>query len=115
MSKVIDHSLSTDSEAKTHAIIAYALLALGMFTAVPMLIGAIWAMIKRKTALGTIYHSHYTNSIRIFWWTLFWTIIGCILIFVVVGWGILAAVWIWALYRIINGFGKITADTIYPL
>lgn len=107
--------IAHDSDAKGHAIIAYMLLIAGLFTAIPMLIGAIWAMVKKGDAKGTIYHSHYCNATRTFWWTLLWTILGCILAGVGIGLVILAAVWVWAFYRLVNGFAKITSDQPYPL
>ena len=115
MSNVANQTYINDGESKTHAIISYVWLALGLFTGIPMIIGGIWSMVKRKSAIGTIYHSHYSNSIRIFWWSLLWTIVGGVLVFVVVGWAILAIAWLWALYRVVDGFAKITSDTPYPL
>ncbi|MFT7528482.1 MAG: putative membrane protein, partial [Arenicella sp.] len=49
------------------------------------------------------------------WYTVAWTIVGAILIFAVVGYAIFALVWLWALYRLINGLVKIAADEAYPL
>jgi len=120
MSRIIDQTAPNQlngeyGEAKTHAIISYLLLIIGLFTAIPMLIGAIWAMVKKGSAKGTIYHSHYCNATRVFWWTLAWTIIGCITIFILIGYLIFAITWVWALYRLINGFAKIMADQPYPL
>ena len=108
-------SSTIEGDAKGHAIVAYMLLIAGLFTAIPMLFGAIWAMVKKKGALGTIYHSHYCNATRTFWWTLFWTILGCILAGVGIGLLMLAGVWVWAFYRLVNGFAKITSDVAYPL
>lgn len=115
MSTIIDHDTPHDSESKTHALIAYILMTIGLFTAVPILIGAIWAMFKRRDAAGTVYHSHYTNAIRTFWWSLLWTIIGGILVYFVIGFAVLGIAWLWALYRMINGLVKIMADEAYPL
>jgi len=115
MSLVVSHTVPHSGSLKTHALIAYFLLAIGLFTGIPMLFGGVWAMFTRRRALGSVYHSHYTNAIRTFWWTLFWTVIGVILILALVGYLILGAVWIWALYRLINGFAKIIADEPYPV
>ena len=104
-----------NSEYKTHALIAYVLIAVGLFTAIPILFGAIWAMIKKSGSLGTVYHSHLVNATRIFWWSLFWTIIGAILTVVFVGFLVWAVAWLWALYRVIDGFAKITSNQPYPL
>lgn len=114
MNTTSNHMASNASDAKSHALVAYILMLIGMFTAIPILIGAIWAMVKRSDALGTIYHSHYTNAIRIFWYTVLWTIVGAIFIFVAVGYFIFAAVWLWALYRLVRGLVKIMADEPYP-
>lgn len=115
MSTVIDHSTANEGNAKSHALIAYVLLGIGLFTGIPILFAAIWAMFKRRDARGTIYHSHYTNTIRVFWWTVFWSIVGIILLVALVGWGILSILWLWALYRLVNGVAKILADQPYPL
>ncbi len=115
MDTVANATVLTKSEAKSHAIIAYILIGVGLFTAIPILVGAVWAMIKRRSALGTIYHSHYTNAIRVFWWGLLWTVVGWILIVAAIGYVILLATWLWSLYRVINGVGKILADHPYPL
>ena len=74
MSSVANATIISPGEAKSNAIVAYTLIGIGLFTAIPIFIGAIWAMIKRSSAMGTIYHSHYTNAIRTFWWGLFWWI-----------------------------------------
>ena len=35
-----------DTQAKTNALISYGLMALGLFTGIFWLVGAIWAMVK---------------------------------------------------------------------
>ncbi len=103
------------SEYKTHALVSYILLSFGLFTGIPLLFGAIWAMIQKKGAIGSIYHSHLVNATRVFWWSLFWTIIGCALIPVFIGFAVLGVVWLWALYRVVDGLAKILSDEAYPL
>ncbi|MFT6407348.1 MAG: putative membrane protein [Arenicella sp.] len=115
MNAVINTSSVVSSEYKTHALVSYILLALGLFTAIPLLFGAIWAIIKKKGALGTIYHSHLVNITRIFWWSLLWLIIGGILTTILVGFAILGIAWLWGIYRVLNGFIKILADQPYPI
>ena len=107
--------VSSNSDQKTHALVAYVLMVLGLFTAIPLLIGALWAMFTRSGSLGSVYHSHYTNMIRVFWWSVFWWIVGYILIFVGIGFLILGIVWLWALYRTVFGLARIVADEAYPL
>lgn len=115
MTTLVNNSVTQNSDAKTHALVAYILLVIGLFTAIPMLFGAVWAMIKKRHATGTVYHSHYRNAIRTFLWTLGWTLVGAILIFAIIGYAIICAVWLWALYRLVNGLAKIMADEPYPL
>ena len=115
MTTVANATVISKNNAKTHAIIVYALIGLGLFTAIPILIGAVWAMIKRREALGTIYHSHLTNAVRVFWWGIFWTIIAGILLFAVIGVPILMAAWLWSLYRVVNGVSKVLSGVPYPL
>lgn len=121
MTSIIDSNDSSgerphsSSDSKTHALIAYVLMTIGFFTAIPMFVGAIWAMFTRKNAHGTLYHSHYTNAIRVFWWSLLWAIIGWATAVFMVGFAILGIAWLWGIYRIIYGLAKIMADEPYPL
>ncbi len=115
MNAVITTSSMGSKEYKSHALISYVLLAIGLFTAIPILVGAVWAMITKKGALGTVYHSHLVNITRTFWWSLFWTVVGAILTLVIVGYAVLAIAWLWALYRVVNGLIKALADEPYPI
>lgn len=104
---------SIDDAAKTNALIAYILMVVGLFTGLFWIIGAVWAMVKKEDAAGTIFADHYSNIIKTFWWGLVLSIIGFILAFVVVGYFILVGVWIWSIYRIIKGLAKITSNKAY--
>ncbi len=108
-------SASNSNEHKAHALLSYILMAIGLFTAIPLLIGAIWAMLKKNAALGTIYHSHLVNVTRVFWWSLFWWIVGGIFALVVIGYAVWAVAWLWALYRVVDGLVKILSDQPYPV
>ena len=106
---------SSSSDQKTHALIAYILMTIGLFTAIPLLAGAVWAMFTRRNAAGSIYHSHYSNAIRVFWWSLFWGIVGWATMWVLIGFAILGLAWLWALYRLVHGLVTILGDDLYPL
>ena len=111
---VAPQSLSTkDDAAKTNALIAYGLMVVGIFTGVFWIVGAIWAMVKKGDAQGTIFEDHYSNIIKTFWWGLGLSILGFILAFVVVGYFILLAVWIWSIYKVVKGLAKITSNKAY--
>jgi len=120
MSALIATNSSTNAtnnsgEYKTHALISYILLALGLFSAIPLLFGAVWAMIQKKGAYGTIYHSHLVNATRVFWWSLFWCIVGAIFAVAGIGFLIWAITWLWVLYRVVDGLVKILDDQPYPI
>lgn len=102
-----------DDAAKTNALIAYGLMLIGLFTGIFWIIGAIWAMVKKGDAEGTLFEDHYTNIIKIFWWGLFISIIGFITLFFVIGYFILLAVWIWSIYKLIKGLAKISSNKAY--
>lgn len=101
------------SWAKRHVLISYSLMVIGLFTAIPMVLGAVWAFVKRKNYVGTVFHSHYSNAVRVFWWSVVWTIVGAILSSIVIGYAILAIAWLWALYRLVNGMAKAIEDQPY--
>lgn len=107
-------SLSTkDDAAKTNALIAYGLMVVGMFTGIFWIVGAIWAMVKKGEAQGSVFEDHYTNIIKTFWWGLGLSILGAILSVIVVGYFMLLAVWIWSIYKVVKGLAKITSNKAY--
>lgn len=99
-----------DAKAKEHAIIAYALMALGYFIGITWIVGAIWAYVKKDDAKGSIFHDHYSNMVSVFCWSLLWGIIGVLTAIFFIGYFILLASWIWSVFRIVKGLAKLTAD-----
>ncbi|CAG9001515.1 MAG: hypothetical protein CENE_03536 [Candidatus Celerinatantimonas neptuna] len=102
-----------DLEAKNHALIAYILMVLGVFTGVLWFIGAIWAMVKCSDVAGSLFEDHYRNIITVFWWSLGWAIVGFALSIILVGYLILLLVWIWSAYRILRGLARLTSNRAY--
>lgn len=102
-----------DEAAKTNALIAYGLMVVGIFTGIFWIVGAIWAMVKKGDAQGTMFADHYTNIIKTFWWGLGLSILGAILAFVVVGYFLLLAVWIWSIFKVVKGLANLTANKPY--
>jgi uncharacterized membrane protein len=88
-------------------------MALGIFTGISWIIGAIWAMVKKDEAVNTPFHDHYSNIIKTFWWGLLWTVIGLALWVFFIGGFILLFAWIWSIYRIIKGIARITSNKSY--
>jgi uncharacterized membrane protein len=111
---VATQSFSTkDDAAKTNALIAYGLMVVGLFTGIFWVVGAIWAMVKKGDAQGSIFEDHYSNIIKTFWWGLGLSILGFVLAIVVVGYFILLAVWVWSIFKVVKGLAKITSNKAY--
>jgi uncharacterized membrane protein len=89
---------------RTITIIVYALYLAALCNGVTAIIGLVLAYVKRKEASGTIYESHLTNTIEIFWVGL---VLGlaCIPLFFLFGLGVLIAVGlaVWLIYRVVRG------------
>jgi len=111
---VVPQSLSAkDDAAKTNALIAYGLMVVGLFTGMFWIVGAIWAIVKKVDAQGSIFEDHYSNIIKTFWWGLGLSILRFILAFVVVGYFILLFVWIWSIFKVVKGLAKFTSNKAY--
>ncbi|MBM6550052.1 DUF4870 family protein [Marinomonas ostreistagni] len=104
---------AADENAKKHALIAYALMVLGFFTGISWIAGFIWALVKKGDAKGTVFVDHYDNIIKVFILTFALSVAGMVLAFVVIGYFVLLATFIWALYRLVKGLAKLTSDKAY--
>ena len=67
----------------------------------------------KKDDSGPIAQTHHKASIRTFWWALFWFIVGYVLLLVLIGFPILAAVIIWLAYKSIKGLVRISEKKAY--
>ena len=78
--------------------------ALGFFVGLTWIAAVIVDYVKRDTARGTWLESHFRWQIRTFWFGLLWGVAGAILAVVFVGFFILAANYIWLIYRVVKGW-----------
>jgi uncharacterized membrane protein len=106
---------------------AYALYFVGLFTALPILLGAILAYVVRGSA-GPAMRTHYTFLIRTFWGAVGWSILGGLLILVgaplsivlvglpimLVGWAMLGIVYFWLLLRLVIGAVYLLRGEAHP-
>jgi uncharacterized membrane protein len=101
---------------KNVTMVVYALMALGHLTGgLSALVAIIINYVKRDDVRGTIYESHFDWQIRTFWWGLLWMVVGFILVFVLVGFVVLAAAYIWTIYRVIKGWIKLNeGKPVFP-
>jgi uncharacterized membrane protein len=100
---------------KNITMVVYLLQALSFLWGVTAIVGVIISYVKRDDASGTIYESHFDWQIRTFWWGLLWGVIGFILAIVLVGFAVMFVAWIWAIYRVVKGWLKLTeGKPAYP-
>ena len=92
---------------KTLTMVVYALQALSFLWGVTGIIGIVINYVKRDDVKGTLYESHFDWQIRTFWWWLLWSVIGVATVWLLIGFAILFAAWIWAIYRVVKGWLKL--------
>ena len=110
---VIDAGSGKTSEElaalKSVTQIVYVLQALSFVFGLTALVGLIINYVKREDAAGTLYQSHFDWQIRTFWWGVLWCVLGVILIFALgLGLVVLFAAFVWAIYRVVKGWLKLT-------
>jgi uncharacterized membrane protein len=100
---------------KNITMVVYVLQALSFLWGVTALVGVVISYVKRDDARGTIYESHFDWQIKTFWWGLLWGVVGVATIWLLVGFFVLFAAWVWAIYRVIKGWLKLNeGKTVMP-
>lgn len=90
-------------KAKTIALVTYALYVLGFLTIVSPIVAVIVNYLQRAETKNSFLLSHHVWMIRTFWWSLVWSVLGVALAFFFIGYFVLAAVFVWYIYRIVRG------------
>jgi uncharacterized membrane protein len=93
-----------EAAAKSAAQLVYILHAVGFFIGLTWIAAVIVNYVKQDVARGTWLESHFRWQIRTFWFGLLWGVIGAITAMVFVGFAILAANYIWLIYRVVKGW-----------
>jgi len=97
-------SAANDDSNRVLALVAYVLFLVGWPTLhLATVAGVILAYVQRSEARGTVWESHFDAIISTFWIALVIGIVAIPLCFVLVGFGVLAVLVIWFLYRTIRG------------
>ena len=96
--------LSENLDSNFPAHVVYLLYALSFMAGITGIIGVIIASVKIGDARSEVLRSHFSWQIRTFWWALIWSIVGVILVFIFVGWIVLAGVYLWIIYRVVKGW-----------
>ncbi len=95
--------------------IIYVLYALSYVAGITAIIGIIINYIKKEDVAGTWLESHFRWQIRTFWFGLLWAVIGAITAFVLVGFVILFANFVWIIYRIVKGWLNLNDGKPMPI
>ncbi len=90
--------------------IVYLCQALSFFFGITVIAGVILNYLKRDEVKGTWLESHFVWQIRTFWIGLMASFVGFILVFILIGFLILAATLVWIIYRVIRGYLLLDAD-----
>lgn len=94
---------------KTYTMIVYGMYVLGLFLGgLPTVIGLIMAYVKRKSFAATIYEEHMGLLIRTFWYSVLFSILGALTVWIYIGSVILFGVAVWYIYRLIRGFARLS-------
>jgi uncharacterized membrane protein len=101
---------------KNIAMVVYLLQALSFLWGITAIVGIIINYVKRDDARGTVYESHFDWQIRTFWWGLLWAVLGVLLVIAAgLGFLVMFVAWIWAIYRVVKGWLKLTENKpVYP-
>jgi len=95
----------------------------GAFLGLPSVAALIINYVKRDDARGTWLESHVSWQIRTFWWVLAWAVLIVLVsaplvlllgLGLVTGWVGLAALGLWAIYRIARGWMRLNAHQPMP-
>jgi len=94
---------AAEDGARTTAIIVYLLYLAALINGLTAVIGVILAYVKRDDVRGTIYESHFDNAIEIFWIFLAGMLVAVPLCFVVIGFPLVFALYVWVIFRTVKG------------
>ena len=101
---------------KNVTMMVYLLQALSFLWGVTAIVGVVVNYVKRDDARGTVYESHFDWQIRTFWWGLLWGVVGVLLVIVFgLGFLVMFVAWIWAIYRVVKGWLKLSeGKPVFP-
>jgi uncharacterized membrane protein len=90
--------------AKNTVQLVYILQGVGFFVGVTWIAAVIINHVKRGEAADSWVDSHFRWQVRTFWFGLLWGVVGALLSVVVIGLAVLAANYIWLIYRVVKGW-----------
>jgi uncharacterized membrane protein len=106
-----DPSNAAASEDRLMPAATYGLYFVGLFTALPIIVGAVMAYVMRGKS-GPMAQSHYTYLIGTFWGAVLWSIVGIPV--VALGYAMFGIVWCWILLRLVVGSIHVLRGEVHP-
>lgn len=101
---ILSDGAAASEPERTTLLIAYILQAVGPFTGfVVSIVSVVISYIKAGETQNAFIRSHHRYLIQTFWWSLGLGILFGILCLVGIGFVLLAALWIWWVYRLVKG------------
>jgi uncharacterized membrane protein len=107
---MMDKTAEQLASLKQITMVVYVLQALSFFFGLTAIVGVVINYVKKDDAAGTLYESHFDWQIRTFWWGLLWAVIGFVLAFVLIGFAVMFVAWVWAVYRVVKGWLKLSEN-----
>lgn len=99
--------------AKKITQIVYFLQALAILVGVAHIAGVIINYLKQEEVKGTLFESHFRWQVRTFWFSILWSVIGFVTVWLMIDFGkvlfvlgfvIMIATGIWYVYRVVKGW-----------
>lgn len=98
------NSIGREQSAKKLTTVVYALQAASFLVGITFIVAVIINYVKAEDVAGTFLQSHFRWQIRTFWFSVLWSVIGFLTVFVVVGYFVLVANLVWVIYRVVKGW-----------
>jgi uncharacterized membrane protein len=110
MENVAVANAEIEKSAKSLTTLIYVLYAASFLVGITAIVAIVMNYIKKGDVAGTFLESHFRWQIRTFWFGLLWSVVGGLLMVVVVGWAVIAANFVWLIYRIVKGFLRLNEN-----
>ena len=89
--------------------LVYILQAVGFLLGLTWIAAVIVNYVKQDEVKGSWLESHFRWQIRTFWFGLLWAFIGLLTAIILVGFLVLAANYVWLIYRVVRGWLDFTS------
>lgn len=110
------HSHSVDANVESEratVLLSYVLHLIGSVAMIPSLVGLVLNYLKRNE-VEELLATHHRWMIRTFWLVLAWAAVGGLTTVLLIGWLILAVVWLWYVYRNVLGLIRLANGEAMP-